>query len=467
MGGQAKIPLVHTQSIKVSNKFAYWGALLLAFIIPIEHKYDKFLRFFSLKIIPKGLVLPPGFDKKIYVYASDLIALSLFVLLIFAFKVPLKRLIFGKGSIFLWGIFISALVSLFVSPFSHYLTAYARLIQLLTPIFLYSFLTNISSLEIKHFFYVLVLAATVQGCIAIAQYFSQEQLGLRLLSESRDPPAAFHMANAKRWIFDSLFGGGSPSTIIKRARGTLPHCNILGGFFVLSIMATYALIAEEVKKRKKVLLGALLALQFFALNTTFSRAAIFGVILGTFVWFVWAFLQKKSYRFLGFAVVLSGVLCSTLLFEPSLARGGLFNYNQTARNADKERLDAQVTAVKMVQDNPVSGVGFQQFTRESNARENTRIPAHNIYLFVLTEMGFLAFFSLLGFIGFVLFKAVRAPFSPEIASLTSAFIAFLFIGGCDFYLITSQQGKLMFFLTAALLVSESIKRGSHAKLENV
>lgn len=456
---------MQTQTIHFSDRFSRCGillSLLIAFIIPIEHKYDKFLRFFSLKIIPSGLALPPGFDKKIYLYASDLIALSLFVLLIFVFKVPFKRLIFGNGSLFLWGIFISAIVSLYVSPFSHYLTAYARLIQLLTPIFLYSFLTNTGSLEIKPFFYAIVLAATLQSCIAIAQYFTQDHLGLRLLSESRDPPAVFYMENAKLWIFDSLFGGEAPASVIKRARGTLPHSNILGGFFVLSIMATYALIAKE---KKKVLFAALLTLQFFALSITFSRAAIFAVIIGTFIWFLLTFLNKKSYRFLGFAVLFSGVLCSTLLIEQSLARGGLYNYNETTKNADKERLDAQATAFKMIQNNPISGVGFQQLSIASTTHKNIRITAHNIYLFVLAEMGFLAFFSLLGFIWFVLFKAIRAPFSPEIASLTGAFIAFLFIGCCDFYLITSQQGKLMFFLTAALLVSKA--REAHGKLENI
>lgn len=54
--------------------------ILLFFAIPIEHKYDKLFRFFSLTLIPSGLELPKNFESKIYFYMSDFIGLFFLLL---------------------------------------------------------------------------------------------------------------------------------------------------------------------------------------------------------------------------------------------------------------------------------------------------------------------------------------------------------------------------------------------------
>ena len=129
--------LVERVESNLVDRVGKWIALLITFAIPIEHKYDKFLRFFSIKIIPSTLALPPGYDPKIYIYASDILSLILFGLLLYTFKSSLRRILFENGSLFLWALFFSALCSLIFSPFSTYLTAYTRLLQLFTPIAIY------------------------------------------------------------------------------------------------------------------------------------------------------------------------------------------------------------------------------------------------------------------------------------------------------------------------------------------
>ena len=192
--------LVERVESNLVDRVGKWIALLITFAIPIEHKYDKFLRFFSIKIIPSTLFLPPGYDPKIYIYASDILSLILFGLLLYTFKSSLRRILFENGSLFLWTLFFSALCSLIFSPFSTYLTAYTRLLQLFTPIAIYCFISS-RLMDVRPFFYALLIAGCVQSCIAIAQYFAQDSLGLRLLSESRDPPSAFIMENAKLTLF--------------------------------------------------------------------------------------------------------------------------------------------------------------------------------------------------------------------------------------------------------------------------
>ena len=80
---------------------------------------------------------------------------------------------------------------------------------------------------------------------------------------------------------------------------------------------------------------------------------------------------------------------------------------------------------------------------------------HNIYLYIAAEIGL---FGLLAFLGF-LFSVLRAAFyslhCPLRVTLSSLFLGFLFIGGCDFYLLQFQQGKWMFMITALWITSLS------------
>lgn len=164
----------------------------------------------------------------------------------------------------------------------------------------------------------------------------------------------------------------------------------------------------------------------------------------------------RPYQFLAKAILISVGICAFLFCEQYAYRGGIINYNNTAKQSDKTRIDAQQTALEMIKDHPLSGVGFQQFTSVAKTYGNP-IGTHNIYLFIWSEMGLVALLSFLGFILSILLSAYRAPFTPQIASLLSIFIAFLFIGCCDFYPFLFQQGKLMLFISSALLASEVMR----------
>src|SRR3990167_2983373 len=124
----------------MSKKYVVTAFLLalLAFLIPIEHKYDKLFRFFSLTLVPPGLEISKQYDQKIYFYLSDIIVLLLTGIGLFWFRIPLQKW-FGN---FLWVVWLCALISILVSPFASYPIPYFRLLQLFTPIALFSFLAN-------------------------------------------------------------------------------------------------------------------------------------------------------------------------------------------------------------------------------------------------------------------------------------------------------------------------------------
>lgn len=431
---------------------------LLIFMIPIEHKYDNPLRRFSLTLIPDGLILPEGFDPKIFFYASDIIALILFGYCLYQ---NFSKL-FEKTAILLWTIFFLALLSSYLSPLSHYPLIYIRLLQLFTPITLFSVITQTPNIErhTKYLFFAFVAAGVLQSLFAMGQYFLQEPLGLRLLSESRDPPTVFQMNEGRRWLIDSFTGFKLPGNTVFRSAGTLPHANTLGGFLMLSILVSFPLILREKRAILRGILYSTLPLQLFALNLSFSRSGIFAFILGSALFFTLMWFKQKEIRIqkLFLILSLSFVGIAGLLFEQNLARGGLLNYNQTSKNADQERLGAQAKAFEMIKDSPALGVGFQQFSTASKKYEKEGekpVGVHNIYLYLDTEMGHFALLSFLGFIALLLFRAFKAKITPELASMLAIFLGFLFIGGCDFYPLIFQQGKLMFFIIAALLYIEA------------
>lgn len=432
--------------------------VLVAFAIPVEHKYDKLFRFFSLKLIPNGLELSKSWDKKIYFYVSDLIALALLPIGLIWFQIPFKRF-FGHP---LWVVFFCATASILISPFFHYPVAYTRLLQLLTPIILFSFLKNAFTEEEKpkvtqFILMALVAAGLGQTVIGIIQYFHQAPLGLRFLGEN-SIMSTVPIADGCRWTFDRIFHHVSPNAHIYRAAGTIPHTNVFGGFLVVSILSTYFLATS------KRVLAYTLPFQFFAMCLSYSRAALFAWALGTVVFFI----QKRD-QFLALMIGLSVLISAFLLHEQYINRGGVVNYNAVAQNSDAVRLFHQKTAFDIIRAVPFLGLGFGQFSERAlsffPAETHPYVSAtgpHNIYLFLACETGLISLFSFLLFIALILWGFLKSARTLETATLSSIFIAFLFIGCCDFYPLLFQQGKLMFFITAGLLAAQPRRELAYA-----
>ena len=134
------------------------------------------------------------------------------------------------------------------------------------------------------------------------------------------------------------------------------------------------------------------------------------------------------------------------------------NYNALNQGSDGIRIDAQKTALKIIRDKPLFGLGYQEFLiAAKNYLPPNQIPAlpHNVFFLIGSETGLLSLAAYLCFLGVLFFRALRAPFTWRLASLLGIFIAFLFIGCCDFTPLQLQQGRLMFFCAAGLLAAES------------
>lgn len=422
---------------------------IITFLIPFEHKYDKIFRFYSLTLIPDGLKVTEGYDKLIYFYVSDLISLTLGIFALFWFRIPLKKW-FGNP---LWIIWLCAILSIITSPFSQYPIPYFRLLQLLTPITLFSFITHFEEPQkaTRVILSCIVAAGLIEAFIGIAQYFHQAPLGLRFFGETNQT-SIFYSEDGNRWWLDSFLNYKPKSLILMRSAGTLPHANVFGGFMLFSILATYYL--SQTKKNWLYTIP----FQFFALAVSFSRAALFAWAIATFLWI--CFTKKR----LPIVVMITITACLTasLLYKQYVHRGGVVNYNQWVQNSDNVRKVQQTTGLEIAKDHSLFGVGFTQFSERSgsyfgdNIQSYIRATApHNIFLFLACETGLFSLAAFLFFLGLCVWKFFRSPKTAETALFFSLLTAFLFIGLCDFYPILFQQGKLMFFLIASLLVANS------------
>jgi O-antigen ligase len=413
---------------------------VIAFIIPIEHKYDKLFRFFSLSLIPEGLEVSKQYEKKIYFYISDLLA----IFACFWSGLSLRKWLFNP----LWLIWLCALFSIALSPFSHYPIPYFRLLQLLTPFLVCSLISHSEEpLKLTRILLIsIVSAALFQTGIAITQYFHQAPLGLRLLGETNQT-SIFYVKDGARWLFDSLLGRKLENPVIMRAAGTFPHANVLGGFLVFSLLATYYLSI----KNKKWLFA--LPLQFFAMALSYSRSALFAWGLATAVWFFF-----NRHRALFAIVALSFLISSTLLSEQYFQRGGVVNYNSWVQNSDNVRKVQQQTGLEIVKDHFLFGVGFTQFSERASSYFQNELPSyikvtapHNIFLFLACETGLISLVALLSFLFYRIWSFLKAPITAESSLFFALTLGFLFIGLCDFYPILFQQGRLMFFMILGCL----------------
>lgn len=424
--------------------------VLTVFALPIEHKYDKPLRHLSASLFKPEFSLPHYFEKNIYFYASDIAAIFLFLLALFAFRTPLRKLLSERGAPFLWLFLSTVTLSIAFSPLASYATLYTRLLSLLSSCLLFAALASAHEQKLpltQILLATLIVAGTFQSILAIAQYFSQAHFGLRLLGEAPNPHGYFTCPQRTRWLLDHLFHYQTPTELIARASGTLPHANVLGGFLALSLLAIYPFFPRYGK-----FLAPLFSLQFFAMALAFSRSALFGWALGTAFWF----FRSKFFpnRLLAATIAITLVLTSALLFEQYNERGGVTNYNSLAQGSDAIRLKSQSASFAILKGHPFLGVGYQQF---SYAYPPPYAPPHNIYLLITSETGLLSLLSFLAFLAALFFRALRAPPAPWLTTPFAMFLTLLFIGCCDFYPLSFQQGRLLLFLTAGLLALETAR----------
>jgi len=234
-----------------------------------------------------------------------------------------------------------------------------------------------------------------------------------------------------------------------RPYSTFSHPNSLSGYLVV----IYVLLFTKTKPICCV--RALRALLLVAVILTASLNAVL-VLIMVFIYLIlkkrFSFNEKKIFTIWFFLILLLSILHPALLKD----RFSVMN-NESIRN----RVVLGVSAYKMLEENPLFGVGLNNFIYflPRLAEENNGVwilqPVHNMVLLIFAELGI---FGLL-FFSVIIIRAIKNNYVYKnniSMNLTLALVSILTLGLLDHYFLTLQQNQLLFGIILGLTYRKNL-----------
>jgi len=243
---------------------------------------------------------------------------------------------------------------------------------------------------------------------------------------------------------------------VRRAEGTTFDSHALALFFALSLAVPFGLaLTREVSRQARIAAGVTFAIGLQGLVVSFARAG-WVAFAGAIVVVLLFFAHWRQWRTIGVitAIGLGLGLPAAIPFAGQI-RQRLFD-------APPELVTARFETVemgwKMFKDSPITGVGANAYMRAVELKlsifegDPYFIPAHNMYVFILTEIGVIgiaAFFCLSIAVLWTFWRGTSSK-DPVLrilsVTLAAGFIAFLLQGLSDPIYATSVTYYLLWFL---------------------
>ncbi len=395
-------------------------------------------------------------------YVSDTFILILFLFFIFKIFKKKIKIVVSKEYIFSIIVFLGAIIILFFaakSPMAHLFV----FLKMLEFIFLGTFVAKTFTKSDIPFFIDAISVGSVVSCtLAIWQFVNQSSVGgfWYFLGERSFTKFSTGIALVN-------FNG----TNLLRPYASFAHPNILA-FFLLTVVVFVSMRTAWEKGIEKVFLFLVLLLSVGTLLLTFSRTAIFCLII-FWLFYVFNLIKKKKplYLVLFFltAVVIYLLYFPARFFKPEILLTDLFY-----------RRDLFLIAYDTFIKNPYLGVGLGNFYIHESFYQKIISPTllqpvHNIYVLFIVELGIIPFVLIVQIIidsvrnVFKKIKKSKKEIKDFYLSTFIIFISFLFVGFFDHFLITLQQGELLLAVIIGLswsnlkikaLASEKEARGA-------
>ena len=361
-------------------------------------------------------------------YFTDLLIIVLIFLNIKNIRKAAKLIRLSKtNNLIIVAIFLSVFLSILISPSP--ILGILKLIKILELILLGFVLfvnrENLLDLLSK----ILPFTIIFESLLAAFQFINKGSIGgiFYFLGERMFTSQTPNIANA------NILG-----ELILRPYGTFPHPNVLAGF--LLIATVYLLFNSGFEKNHL----AKIAIFFgsFGILLSMSRISIilFGILVLVF------FAKRKL--LIPFLLITFSIL---FLFISPLRDRFVFSLDDTSIVERQLLLDS---AVRMVKDSPLFGVGLNNFLPSLpsyyKVLENVFYlqPVHNLPLLIFSEVGLIGGVLIL-YLFYLVFR--RANFESRILLSLIVFISLF-----DHYFLTLQQGQLL--LTLVLVLSLIEKR---------
>lgn len=287
---------------------------------------------------------------------------------------------------------------------------------------------------------VLVLSCGVilQSALALWQYVHQSSIG-------------------GLWYFlgERLFTAGTPGIanasingeLILRPYGTFPHPNVLAGYLLVVLLLGWFLLPLYNLRWQRWLVRLSLLVGTGGLFLTLSRVAIL-----LWVGFLLIVLGMRFWKRARIAPILL-VSCLLLLSIITPVGSRLLQTNLTEESVvQREQLVG--SAWHMIVSNPLQGVGLGNFLptlaqlQPALSVGTSLQPVHNIYFLITAETGLIGFSCFIWFL-FLTFRVLLCSVQKNPSSLPSLTVlvvlsSLLILGLFDHYLLTLQQGQLVF-----------------------
>jgi len=254
-----------------------------------------------------------------------------------------------------------------------------------------------------------------------------------------------------------------------RIAATLFNPNAYGAYLILIIFPVIMLSIYEKKKKEKIVYVVLSILLISNLLMTYSRNVVLGFGIGLLV-LTLIYSIRLIYVLGGFGIL--------ICFIPSVFQR--FKGMATLLK-DDPRVKLWQTALKMIQDHPIRGVGNGNFiTRYNDYIYKYKdlqyyyyrtYPSHNSYLKVESELGIIGILSFLGILATALFrinklyKATIDKFhKPFYIGVMASMTAFLFMNFSDNLFFVP---KVTTYFWVLLATSEALLNNLHKENKNI
>ncbi|MFA5127167.1 MAG: O-antigen ligase family protein [Patescibacteria group bacterium] len=378
-------------------------------------------------------------------YGSMIILLAALVVNFFSQK---PRLAWSKNKWLYIFLFYLVLISIFSSwpLISFYylgLVILALLFALLSKKFSWDFLSL-----------AWLISGTGQAVLAIGQFFSQKISADKWLGLAehlaKDPGASVVQVGDQRWL---------------RAYGALTHPNVLGGFLLVSIVASVywwqkiyqagenSQWSREFMKKSwwhLIIVIIALVLQTAGLALTFSRGALLALLVFILLIFIFSLKNKlnlwrqiiiKYFVLLILSILLINYFLPNAWLNRIESRGRLEDISTSQRISSWQQINWRNPKEVILG----QGLGTNTFVAWAKSEQKHKMsydfqPIHNIYLLALGEIGLIGFLSLV----FLLWRFFRKKIKPDFFGF-SLLISVLALGLFDHYLWTSWVGLCILF----------------------
>ena len=227
-----------------------------------------------------------------------------------------------------------------------------------------------------------VLGLLVHVAVGIAQAITQGNIGLWWLGELRIRPAP---------PWSTITDGGWQ---FLRVYGLSPHPNVLAGHFAIGLVLCWGLAfgRRPIERVRVVVTWAAL---FVALLLTFSRSGLLGAVVAMTVSAIWMSRTgvSRSIARLGSGLVVCAAIMIALFvwtLRSHLPAGSTLIDLLLRPDGTTERFGLMGTALRLLADHPLGGVGARNFssaTRAITPDQTVLDSVHNVPMLIGAELG--------------------------------------------------------------------------------